>query len=436
MQGEGEAPSRSRSARRSARSSSQAAGAWSRVLPLHLRPIARSRADWRWTGLSWQMPCWRIRPGCAGRRRSSRLCAGDVFEVVLDRVQALNHRIRRHGRRSKGLQVVHLLGHVVPGIADAALGLLLRGFAACPDHQRECHGGNYADCDSHTVDASSRRVGAASCDRGDSRWRGTGATRGACPHRAAPSVECCAEAGPIAGREAGGCGGGRKRARGEVLPASLVPVHLGQLDPWLIASRGAGWRPVRGRLVVAVGPMRWMRGGGGCLPGALHAPEARGDRRIEHAEGATLGFIVAAANASDPASDGGGLTQPKNAAGAPPGGGASAARTRRSSSAGARCPSHGATRPAPSFRRADRAQAGAFRDRQRQQLSAHIIGHRLPGRPLRQRSEMVWRPHRPARGRPAGTSPPPVPKFAQLADSLTAEHKFRRRRSPLRRRKR
>ena len=172
-----------------------------------------------------------------------RLCAGDVFEVVLDRVQALRHRIRRHGRRSKGLQVVHLLGHVVPGIADAALGLLLRGFAACPDHQRECHGGNYADRDSHTVDASSRRVGAASCDRGDSRWRGTGATRGACPHRAAPSVECCAEAGPIAGREAGGCGGGRKRERGEVLPASLVPVHLGQLDPWLIASRGGRMAP-------------------------------------------------------------------------------------------------------------------------------------------------------------------------------------------------
>ena len=160
--------------------------------------------------------------------------------------------------------------------------------------------------------AADRRC--ASCDRGDSRWRGTGATRGACPHRAAPSVECCAEAGPIAGREAGGCGGGRKRARGEGLPASLVPVHLGQLDPWPIASRGGRMAPGQRQVgcrrgADALDARRWR-----CLPGALHAPEARGDRRIEHADGATLGFIAAAArDASDPASDGGGLDPAEHA---------------------------------------------------------------------------------------------------------------------------
>ena len=47
----------------------------------------------------------------------------------------------------------------------------------------------------------------------------------------------------------------------------------------------------------------------------------------------------------------------------------------------------------------------ALRDRQRQQLSAHIIGHRLPDRPLRAAQRDGRTPHRPARGRPAGTPP-------------------------------
>ena len=84
----------------------------------------------------------------------------------------------------------------------------------------------------------------------------------------------------------------------------------------------------------------------------------------------TLGFIAAAASdASTPASDGGELTQPKNAG----------------------CPfpiAYGSTSRA--IVPASGPSAGRpVRKRQREQLRAQVVRQRLPDRPLRQRREVV-----------------------------------------------
>ena len=163
----------------------------------------------------------------------------------------------------------------------------------------------------------------------------------------------------------------------------------------------------RSRRVVALAAWgRWAgsRGGGGCPPGRP-SPTVAEIFRVDHATCATRG------SAAPPATR---ATRPGSAAGR------RQPETLREHVAA----SHGAPRPPVRFGRGGSERRRALRDRQGQQLSAHIIGHRLPDRPLRQRSEMVGHRIDQRVAGPPGT-PPRHRCRAATGHSLTAaQHKL------------